>query len=287
MTYPNLASLLETFLLSRQAANLTPRTVSFYQWQLQPFIEHFESNAILTRITAEAIERYLVKRQKEVAPRSVHAAWRSIRVFCNWLAARYPDWTNPVPQVTGPKLPKNKAPVLDREVLNKLVRCCKNHDFIDDRDRAIFLVLVSSGLRASELLALKQGNINLDNGIVRVERGKGGSERIAIVSPDARLALVDYLRHLLVRGPRRTLWWSRRGPLQYSGLVEIMKRRAKLANVPQPSAHSFRRRWATDMAPRLGLHVVQALGGWENIASLKPYVQLSEQDLLEAYENAR
>jgi len=287
MTYPDLTSLLETFLLSRQAASLTPGTVAFYQWQLRPFIEQLGPEAVLKHLTAETIERYLAKRQEEVAPRSVHAAWRSIRVLCNWLATRYPDWTNPVSQVTGPKLPKNKAPVLDREVLDKLVRCCKTHDFLDDRDRAVFLVLASSGLRASELLALKQENINLNNGVVRVERGKGGGERIAIISPEARLALADYLRHLLVRGPRRALWWSRRGPLQYSGLVEIMKRRARLAKVPHPSVHSFRRRWATDMAPRLGLHVVQALGGWENIVSLKPYVQLSEQDLLEAYENAR
>ena len=58
---------------------------------------------------------------------------------------------------------------------------------------------------ASEFLNLTQGDINLRTGAVRVQRGKGGAQRMTIISPEARLAVADYLSHLQqrnVKNPR-------------------------------------------------------------------------------------
>lgn len=288
MSQPQLTSLVDHFLISRQAAGLSPRTVQFYEQQLRYFIDSLPQNSTIANLTIEAVEFYLTQRQKEVCPRSVHAAWRAIRAFCNWLETRqerFPEWTNPIPKITPPKLPKKKVPAVNRNDLNKMVKTCKRHTFYDDRDRAVLLVLASSGLRASEFLNLKMKHVNLSNGAVRVEHGKGGTDRITIISPEARLALADYLSHLLDKDGNKPLWWSRQGPLTYSGLHNIIKSRAQKAGVPCPGIHAFRRRWASDMVSKLGPHIVQALGGWENIASMKPYIQLTEEDLLKAYEN--
>ena len=288
MSTAQLIPLVQTFVLSRQAAGLSPRTVEFYDAHLHAFLDALPPNPTADHLNASAIEGYLAQRQQEVKPRSVHAAWRAIRAFCNWMQTRqeqFPEWTNPVPHITGPKLPRKKVPPIERDALDKLVKACKGHNFLDHRDKAIFLVLASSGLRASELLSLRQGDVNLNNGLVHIEQGKGGADRIAIVSRKARLALADYLGHLERRKPATPLWWSQRGPLTYSGLASMMRKRAEEADVPRPGAHAFRRRWATDMVPKLGTHVVQALGGWADVASMRPYVQLRPEDLLDAYES--
>ena len=298
MSRNELTPLVQTFLISRQAAGLSPRTVEFYAQQLGCFLTHLESHATpcqalpsqakpspagpsLADLTSETIERYLAERQTQVSARTVHAAWRAIRAFCNWLHTRHPDWANPISTCNAPKLPRQKVPPVDREVVEKMVKTCKGHLFFTDRDRAILLVLASSGLRSGEFLNLKQEDVNLANGALRVTRGKGGTCRITIIDPKARLALADYLGHLTQPGP---LWVGLQGPLTYAGLVGILRRRAVAANVPAPSPHAFRRRWASDMVPKLGPWVVQALGGWSDIESMKPYISLSESDLLDAYQ---
>ena len=284
-----LTRLVETFLLSRRAAGLSPRTIEFYEQQLRYFINSIAENPAIDKLTVDAVEAYLAQRQEEVSQRSVHAAWRAIRAFCNWLETRedrFPDWQNPVPRVTAPKLPKHKPEPVARNDLHSMLQTCKGHDFFDDRDRAILLVLATSGLRAQEFLALSQGDVDLRTGSVQVNEGKGGTQRMTIISPKARLAVSDYLSHLVDKNVNKPLWFGRQGPLTYSGLQAIIKRRAQAADVPAPSPHDFRRRWASDLVPKLGPWVVQALGGWSSMEIVRQYVTLSEEDLLNAYDAA-
>ena len=195
----------ERFLLSRRAAGLSPRTVEFYEQQLRYFTESLPPNSTIDKLEASLIENCLAQRQQEVNQRTVHAAWRTIRVFCKWLSTRYPDWENPVPRVTAPKLPRHKPEPVTRDDLQAILSTCKGHGFFTDRDRAILLVLATSGLRAKGFLGLTQGDIDLHTGSVHVQKGKGGAQRMTIISPEARLAVADYLSHLQqrnVKNPR-------------------------------------------------------------------------------------
>jgi len=287
MSEPTLTTLTEAFLISRQAAGSATQTYIFYQQQLGHFVRSLSESATILDLTPETIESYLAQRRQEVSPRSVHAAWRAIRALCNWLDTRrehYPQWTNPVSRIAAPQLPHTKLPPIERDDLAAMLRACSGHTFYADRDRAVLLVLASSGLRASEFLALNQEDIDLHTGIVRVRCGKGGKSRVTIISPQARLAITDYLGHLVHRDPSQPLWWGRKGPLSHNGLGAILTRRAVEVGVPAPSPHDFRRRWASDMVPKLGPWVVQALGGWAGMEIVEQYVTLSEQDLLDAYK---
>lgn len=294
MSQLSLPRLVETFLLSRQAAGLSPRTVGFYEQQLRYFTDWLSQtmtstnsiaeNPAIDKLTIDTVEAYLAQRQEEVSQRSVHAAWRAIRAFCNWLQTRRPDWTNPTSCVTAPKLPKHKPSPISRDALHAMLQTCEGHKFFEDRDRAILLVLATSGLRAQEFLALNQGDVDLNTGSVQVDEGKGGAQRMTIISPKARLAVADYLSHLVDKNVNKPLWFGRQGPLTYSGLQAIIKRRAESAGVPAPSPHDFRRRWASDLVPKLGPWVVQSLGGWSSMEIVRQYVTLSEEDLLNAYD---
>ena len=289
MSEDRLITVVDSFILSREAADLSPRTVEFYVNNLRCFLQHLGPEATLADLTVTAIETYLIERKKQVRPRSVHCAWRAIRALCNWLATRsdcYPGWDNPASKVAAPKLPNQKAPPVKTEVVEQLLHACRDHDLQSDRNRAILLVLASSGLRSCELLQLKQEDVDLHTGKVYVAHGKGDKERIAIISPQARAAIAEYLNHLAHRAPSEPLWWGRKGPLTYSGLDHALKMLSRRAGVNAASAHAFRRRWATDMAPRLGPWVLQALGGWSSLESVKPYISLSEDELLAAYTEA-
>lgn len=270
------------FLRSRQVAGYSERTVQFYEQQLRYFADTLPQNSDITKLDANTIEKYLAQRRTEVKPHSIYGAFKAISAFCNWLITRMPEWHNPIPQVTKPRLPKQHPKPVSKDVVAAMIETCSGRDFLDIRDKAILLVLSSSGLRAQELLSLRQQDVNLETGSVYVVKGKGGKSRITIISPDAREAVKRYLPYLNNDGP---LWWGRRGPLTYAGLQAILRKRAKNASVPAPSAHDFRRRWASDMVPKLGPWVVQAMGGWSNMEIVRSYVTLSEEDLLKAYRD--
>lgn len=309
MSQSTLTSLVQAFLISRQAAGLSPRTIEFYEQQLRYFTDWLNQsvagqqnprdsvtfthslaeNSTIGNLSVDTIETYLARRQEEVKQRSVHAAWRAIRAFCNWLESRrerFPDWENPASYVTAPKLPRKKPEPVARDDLEAMLKTCKGHNFFDDRDRAILLFLATSGLRASEFLGLTQGDVDLSSGAVHVDEGKGGAPRMTIISPQARLALADYLSHLVDKDDQKPLWNGRQGPLTYGGLQGVITKRAKQAGIDSPSAHDFRRRWASDMVPKLGPWVVQALGGWSSMQIVQQYVTLSEEDLLDAYDSS-
>jgi len=301
MSEGELTTVVSAFIISRSAAGNSQTTVHFYEQQLGYFLRYLESPAMprlaqprptspgLADLTSEAIENYLAQRQGEVKPRSVHCAWRAIRALCNWLGSRterYPDWVNPVPKITPPRLPRTKAPPADQPIVDQMLKACRGHDKMTDRDRAILLVLVSSGLRSCELLGLKQEHIDLHTGEVTVLHGKGDIRRMAIISPTARLAVADYLSHLDRSDPSQPLWWGRKGPLSYGGLCHLLTALAKRAGVSAVSAHALRRRWATNMAPHLTPWVLQSLGGWSSFESVKPYISLNRDELLAAYREA-
>ena len=274
----------QTFLLSRQAAGHSDRTVQFYEQQLRYFLDTLPPNSTIDKLTADTIEEYLARRQREVKPRSVHCAFRAIKTFCRWLEKRYDGWSNPIPHITAPRVPSQHPKPVDREVVKALLDTCEGRGFFAERDKAAILFLATSGLRAQEFLSLKQEHVDLKTGAVHIKNGKGNKARMTIISPQARLAVANYLSHLRNREPNDPLWWGKQGPMTYSGLVGLLKNRARQANVTAPSPHDFRRRWATDMVPKLGPWVVQSLGGWASMQIVQSYVTLSETDLLKAYE---
>ena len=97
-----------------------------------------------------------------------------------------------------------------------------------------------------------------------------------------------YMRHRQDVGPSTPLWVTVRGTrLTYSGLRQIVRRRATKAGVPVPSLHSFRRAFAL-YALRNGadIYSLQRLMGHSDLTVLRRYLKQTEADLQEAHRKA-
>ena len=83
---------------------------------------------------------------------------------------------------------------LDGDQLRALFAACKGPDMRDRRDEAIVRLMLETGVRAGEVVAMEHGDVHLAGGSVLVRRGKGGKGRTVPIGPHAGRALDRYLR---------------------------------------------------------------------------------------------
>ena len=175
----------------------------------------------LASVTTDDLRRYLVHLRKSgIAAASQHAGARAVRAWLNWCEKMdMLPGKNPVAKLTMPKRPQTMRPAVSMDDVRKLLEACE--DAKDPlRDRAIVLVLVDTGIRASELSALRVGDLAGSRLFVR--HGKGDKARPVFIGDVTRQALADYLSGRNA-GKNEPLFVSHEtgGALQYIGLHEF------------------------------------------------------------------
>lgn len=147
-----------------------------------------------------------------------------------------------------------------------LVKACSGKEMRDRRDEALVRLMVETGMRAGEVLALQIDDVDLARGMVRVVRGKGGKGRVAPFGPHTARALDRYTRmrrtHRLADTPQ--LWLGDRGKsLVYFGLRNTLQYRAEMAGIKGFHLHLLRHtaasRWLAAGGSEGGL---MAVAGW-------------------------
>jgi integrase/recombinase XerC len=157
------------------------------------------------------------------------------------------------------------------------------------RDRALLELGYSAGLRASELVGVKLGDIDFDECSVRVF-GKGSKERMALFGEQCKEAVVDYIdneRTAPTQGD--ALFTNDNGKAITTRTVQnVIKRWARSAGLPEDvSPHTLRHSFATHLLDGgADLKTVQQLLGHENLATTQVYTHVSIERLREAVEKA-
>ena len=150
-----LAIAMESFLTDRKASGCAKKTVEFYALHLNQFTTHCDSHAItlIQEISADFLRRYLLAYSESHNPGGTHAAFRTLRVFFRWLEFEEvmpPDWINPIHKVRAPKVSKEPINPVALEDVQALIDSCKGGNYAE-RDKSIFLCLLDTGVRATEL----------------------------------------------------------------------------------------------------------------------------------------
>ena len=153
------------------------------------------------------------------------------------------------------------------------------------RDRTMLELLYATGLRVSELVNLKLGQINRAQGVVRVV-GKGGKERLVPLGEAALDWLERYLREarpgLRVAGSGDALFPSPRGgAISRQAFWYAIKRYAAIAGIAKPiSPHTLRHAFATHLLNHgADLRVVQLLLGHSDISTTQIYTHVARERL--------
>ena len=186
----------EAFIIDRKSRGLSPTTINFYQKKLNKFLKYCELHQIhdIEELKATHIRKYILWLQSKGHNKGgVHAHFRVLRSFLYWYEDEndYPDWVNPIHKVKVKRPRQEPLEPADIKVVKSMLNVCEN-DFTGIRDRLILLILLDTGLRASELLTLNFDNVNPITGTLQIMHGKGDKFRVVYLGKKSRIALRSY-----------------------------------------------------------------------------------------------
>ncbi len=161
-----LPTLAAAFLLDRKAQNCTQNTQRFYRTNLETFIQWCDSQAVKTvdQLTPELLRNFFIYLDEHGHNAGgVHVFYRTIRVFLRWYALEFEplEWRDPMRKVKPPKVDITPLEPVSLETIKALLATCQRGKFTDERDRAILLFLLDTGVRAGELLALDGQDVDI------------------------------------------------------------------------------------------------------------------------------
>ena len=215
------------------------------------------------------------------------SAWRALFRFIAESDRSLRD--DPTAGLKAPKAVKRLPDALTPDAAIRLVSIVGD-DALSIRDRAMFELAYSSGLRLSELAGLDVDRIDFDSGEVRVF-GKGAKERIVPVGGPARRAIEAWLskRTLLVKSDERALFVGQHGERISPRSIErrLARWAIKQGLARHVHPHMLRHSFASHMLQSSGdLRAVQELLGHASIASTQVYTHLDFQALAKVYDAA-
>lgn len=214
------------------------------------------------------------------------SAWRG---FFDFLARDHGFTRNPCTGVRAPKTAKALPRALSPDEATRLVSFTAD-DVMAVRDRAMFELMYSSGLRLSELTSLKLADMSLADATVRVT-GKGNKTRVVPVGSHALQALQAWLpvRDALPARDHSTLFLNARGDAVSTRTVQARLKawglRQGLSGHVHP--HMLRHSFASHVLQSSGdLRAVQEMLGHASISTTQVYTHLDFQYLAKVYDQA-
>lgn len=146
--------------------------------------------------------------------------------------------------------------------------------------------LLDTGVRASELLAMNVGDIDLESGVAVIHKGKGQKERPIFMGASTRKQLRYYFKErgrMRADEPLFATYDGRR--MKQDGLVKTFGRLQRVSGVPTCRCHTFRRTFAiTCLRNGMNVYVLAKPMGHADISVLRHYLALVEDDLKEAHD---
>lgn len=263
---------IDMFLDAKRVENLSRRTLAYYESELRRCIAF--CNKPVRLIDANDIRRCLSDAmERGCSPVTVNNTRRVLSTFFQWLENEDIIRKSPVKRTKALKEEHgDKKPFTDEDVA-KMRRACTNV-----RDRAILEMLLSSGMRVSELCGLDRAAVDMHERECEV-LGKGNKRRTCYFSAEAELYLSEYLSQRTDDGGALFVARNRKGARMSTGAVErVMRVLGSRAGVSNVHPHRFRRTFATNKLKRgMKIEEIQQLLGHSNIDTTLIYAKVDHE----------
>ncbi|HEX9451774.1 MAG TPA: tyrosine recombinase XerC [Burkholderiales bacterium] len=270
---------------------LSPHTAEGYRHDVRVLLELAqEQDSALQDLQIHQIRRFIARLHgRGLGGKSLARMLSAWRGFFNYLARDHGFTRNPCTGVRPPKSPKSLPKALSPDEATRLVSFTQD-DPLAVRDRAMFELLYSSGLRLSELTSLSLGDVSFEDATVRVI-GKGNKTRVVPVGSHALQALQAWLpiRGLLPPRNDSALFLNQRGDAISARAVQS---RLKAWGIKQGlpghvHPHMLRHSFASHVLQSSGdLRAVQEMLGHASISTTQVYTHLDFQYLAKVYDAA-
>jgi integrase/recombinase XerD len=277
--------------------NYSDRTIESYIHRVLFFFkylknEHKINNILL--VTKDDIRQYQTylyyyrfKDKKQLSPMSQYGFITALSSFFRFLNRHDYIPYNPMVDIEFPKytksLPRN---ILTRKEMAKVLDAPSTRTKTGLRDKAMLEVLYSTGMRTGEIINLSLYDLDLQKGLIKINKGKGRKDRIVPIGKVACKYLKKYLRKSRPRinnnSKQLLLFLTLRGNrLYHTNFAEAVRNYAKEAGIKKHiTPHSFRHTCATHML-ELGADIryIQELLGHESIQTTQIYTRVTIKDL--------
>ncbi|MDR2510550.1 MAG: tyrosine recombinase [Spirochaetaceae bacterium] len=270
---------------------LAPLTVETYFLELRRFFK-FVTNSIsgIEQVDADFITSYIEERREidGIDRRSAAKAVAALRSFFRFAVERGVCKDNPASLIETPRKIVRLPETLIQSTVEKLLNIIDTGTETGLRDRAIFELIYSSGLRISEASSLDVQDVFFSEGIVRVT-GKGSKERLVPFGTAAKTALKSYLEHgrprLLHAKKTSAIFLTRRGDrIGRKGIWKNYKALAVKTGATS-KVHALRHSFATELlSGGADLRSVQELLGHSDLSTTQIYTHVNTARLREAHK---
>jgi len=301
------------FLQYKSAEGLAPVTVSGYERDLRLWMEYqgdvnicnVQSGnivAFLNYLRVEYVPRRITgNNSRKLAPKTVYNIYVSLASFFTWASQEF-NLDNPLKNMPRLRVPE-EPPVepFKKEEIELLIKACDYCEeavtdrrrkfvmqrFTSKRDKAILLTLLDTGLRASELCALRVEDVDMKSGKVRVRAGdagkaKGGKGRVVFMGKSARRFL---WRYLVDRedgnDPDAPLFIGKfNRPFNRDALRQLINSLGAKVGIKKCHPHRFRHTFAITYLRSGGdIFTLKALLGHGSLDMVEHYVRIAEVDI--------
>jgi site-specific recombinase XerD len=283
----------EGFTMSLGARHLSPNTITDYNRTLAKFHTYLKEDMPVTDITHGHVEGFLAS-FPHLANKSISNYYVGLSSFWSWLVREEIVPANVVRKVQQPKVTRKEiTPLKEDEVRALLAALGKSKIYtrqgatVDhalgsfERNRAMILLLLDTGIRAQELADLKIEDLDNRNHRIFVRMGKGMKERLLPFSPRTGQMIWRYLATRKDAQPGDYLFLSKlNGPVTRTKLAEMFRSLGKRANVPNVYPHRFRHTFAIQYLRNGGnVYTLQSMLGHNTLETVKIYLKLAQVDI--------
>lgn len=305
---------IEGFVLSITADGYSPRTVGIYTWALER-LKQFLGDVEVESIKSNDLQRWFAHLQTTYQPKRVGGntaplaqgsllnAWTSMRSFYNW-CARELKTERPDHAVKKPIVPIVEVQPFSEDEVERMVRACERSAKAKTtrrntytmkrataaRDTALIMLMLDTGLRASEVCRLRVENISLPTGEVTIvphRTGRKAKSRHVYIGKITQRALWRYFAQRQAQ-PNEYAFTNRNfRPMERYTLRTLLYRIAQRAKVENCHPHRFRHTFAIQFLRNGGnVFELQRLLGHSSLEMVRRYVALADSDAASAHRRA-
>jgi len=283
----------------------SPHTVLAYRSDLEQFI-HFLNNPenqdpapepVIThpsQITHHLIRNWMVEMMNnELTARSVNRKIATLRKYFKFLLQEGVITINPASKINTPKAPKNLPVVVEEARLTQMLddKEIFTPDFKGTRDKLVIETLFGTGIRLSELMGLKETDINVYEGTLKV-LGKRNKQRIIPINNELKNLIAEYTelkKNQKFDNNSLALLVTDKGADAYPKLIYLIVQKylSYISTQNKKSPHVLRHTFATTLLNRgADLNAIKELLGHANLSATQIYTHNSVERLKSIYKLA-
>lgn len=240
------------------------QTEEAYCYHMSHFLNFLDKTRL--NMTDESVKSYLLA--KDFSVNSSRLAHASIKFFFDAVLKK--PFTNQ--QIPVKKKEKSLPKVVSKQNIIKIIENTKNL-----KHKIIIKLLYSSGLRLSELLDLKREDVDFDNNIINIRKGKGKKDRITIMSESLKLDLLKYYSKEDFK--TKYIIQGRKGKYSKKSVEKAVEKAGKTINI-RLHPHMLRHSFATHLLEQgTDIRYIQKLLGHSDSRTTQIYTHVSSKEI--------